>query len=190
VLADDARIRYLRLPAGAPLGTKRNVACEAGSGELIAHWDDDDWFGPDRLSLQIEALLASDADACGARSFRCLRLRNRDAWTYRPAPEDAPWVVGATLVYRRTAWERNHFPSLSCGEDTTFVRRLGVGRVRILDDLPSYVAVRHGTNTSAFNAADRRWTPLTLTHLAVVLGGDWTFYLAESCALRRIVERR
>ncbi|HWU89495.1 MAG TPA: glycosyltransferase, partial [Kofleriaceae bacterium] len=40
------RIRYLRLPARRSIGHKRNLACEAATGELVVHWDDDDWMAP------------------------------------------------------------------------------------------------------------------------------------------------
>ncbi len=59
----DERIRYVRLAGRRPLGAKLNLGCEQARGELIAHWDDDDWIGPDRLSRQVAAL--AGADACG-----------------------------------------------------------------------------------------------------------------------------
>src|SRR5581483_6186815 len=39
----DTRIRYLRLSARATVGKKRNLACAAAAGEIIVHFDDDDW---------------------------------------------------------------------------------------------------------------------------------------------------
>ena len=38
-------------PARRTIGAKRNLACEQARGEIIAHWDDDDWYAPDRLAL-------------------------------------------------------------------------------------------------------------------------------------------
>ena len=38
------------------LGAKLNLACDYARGEIIAHWDDDDWYAPRRLSTQVEAL--------------------------------------------------------------------------------------------------------------------------------------
>ena len=46
----DPRIRYVRLADPLVLGDKRNVACELSRGEIVAHWDDDDWYAPDRVS--------------------------------------------------------------------------------------------------------------------------------------------
>jgi Glycosyl transferase family 2 len=47
------------------IGAKRNLACEEARGEIIAHWDDDDWHAPDRLRYQTQALLHRGADVCG-----------------------------------------------------------------------------------------------------------------------------
>ena len=62
---DDKRIRYFYLGRDhRTIGTKRNVACERAKGDLIAHFDDDDWSHPDRLSFQVGALLAEGAEVC------------------------------------------------------------------------------------------------------------------------------
>jgi glycosyltransferase involved in cell wall biosynthesis len=37
-------VRYFRLNKKRSLGAKRNFACEAAKGDLILHWDDDDWY--------------------------------------------------------------------------------------------------------------------------------------------------
>src|SRR5690349_3155219 len=58
-------LRYLRTRRHRTLGTKRNAACEAARGDVILHWDDDDWYAPHRIRTQVEALFASDADLCG-----------------------------------------------------------------------------------------------------------------------------
>src|SRR5262245_4955332 len=65
LIPGDERVRYLRLTTKMTVGAKRNLACEQAHGEVIAHWDDDDWHAPHRLRYQVEALLRSGADACG-----------------------------------------------------------------------------------------------------------------------------
>src|SRR5688572_22799316 len=56
LLPKDDRIRYVRLDRRMPLGAKRNLACSVSQGAFVAHWDDDDWIGHDRLSRQVRAL--------------------------------------------------------------------------------------------------------------------------------------
>ena len=52
----DPRIRYLRETPRRVLGDKRNRLCELARGEIIVHWDDDDWHGRDRIARQVAAL--------------------------------------------------------------------------------------------------------------------------------------
>src|SRR5437868_4002655 len=55
----DPRIRYERLTRRPSLGEKRNLAVEHARGDLLLHWDDDDWFSSDRVRLQVDALLGA-----------------------------------------------------------------------------------------------------------------------------------
>src|SRR6266567_7684949 len=48
LMPEDAAIRYTRLTGKRSLGMKRNLACEMARGDLILHWDDDDWMAPNR----------------------------------------------------------------------------------------------------------------------------------------------
>src|SRR5262245_16853127 len=50
----DNHIHYIRLDERIPLGAKRNLACRESRGEIIVHWDDDDWMAPWRLSYQVK----------------------------------------------------------------------------------------------------------------------------------------
>src|SRR5262249_22793780 len=61
----DPRIRYVRLDGKHTVGAKRNLACTEARGEIIVHWDDDDWMAHWRLSYQVANLLQEQADICG-----------------------------------------------------------------------------------------------------------------------------
>src|SRR6516165_9725230 len=43
------QVRYVRLPQRLPLGAKRNECVCQARGDLILHWDDDDWMAPHRI---------------------------------------------------------------------------------------------------------------------------------------------
>ena len=51
-------VRYLRLERRASIGEKRNRAGAATEGAIIAHWDDDDWYAPSRLT-RFEVILGN-----------------------------------------------------------------------------------------------------------------------------------
>jgi glycosyltransferase involved in cell wall biosynthesis len=173
----DPRIRYLRLEGTRSLGAKRNAACELANGELIAHWDDDDWSAPNRLSLQVDALRENQtSQLCGlARLYFFDPLRSR-AWTYEHAAGNRPWVAGATLCYRKKFWQRNRFPDVSEGEDTRFVWADRSAGVCVLTDSSFYVATVHPRNTSPKRTGDSRWRTLPVAKIRELLNSDWPFY--------------
>jgi len=174
----DDRIRYVRLDQRRTLGDKRNRACELSRGELIAHWDDDDWMAPRRLTLQATQLLASGADIHGTRDLLCYRLDTGEAWRYQHPADQLAWLAGATLLYRRSFWATHPFPSLTVGEDSAFVRQLPPERMHTAPDPSFYIALLHRGNTAAKNLGDPHWQRLPLHEVSRLLGGDRDFYVA------------
>jgi glycosyltransferase involved in cell wall biosynthesis len=190
LLPGDERIRYVRLERRLPLGAKRNLACELAGGELIAHWDDDDWIGPDRLRLQVEALLAGDADICGADAVLHYWLERGQVRRDRRRSDAGPRLAGGTLLYRRSAWGARRFPEIDVGEDGAFVGHFPPDRVRVLSDPPWYVAVIHPGSTAARNLADPRWEPRPMEELNQRLDLDQDFYAALRRGGPRVVPAR
>jgi glycosyltransferase involved in cell wall biosynthesis len=174
----DERIHYARLDRRMTVGAKRNLACELSRGELIAHWDDDDWIGPDRLTRQVRALQSSGADVCGAHDLRYYRPEGGDAWMYRHQDTGWPWLAGCTLLYRRRAWTEHPFADVNVGEDGLFVRACTPGQVQPLNLDSCYVALIHPDNAGSKNLADLRWERQSLDDVARLLAFDRSFYVA------------
>src|SRR5262245_9125338 len=173
----DARIRYVRMDASAAsLGAKRNRAVELSRGELIAHWDDDDWMSPARVGRQVDTLLHTGADVCGARSLLHYRPQAGDAWLYVPDDDDPPWVAGCTLLYRRSLWAARPFPAFQVGEDSAFLSGLGPERLVAADLQSDYVALLHPGNTAPRHLADHRWQRRPLDEVLACLAADAGFY--------------
>ena len=63
------RFRNVRLPRCQVLGEKRNLAVQHARGDVVMHWDEDDWYGPDMVAHQVAPILADHADvtALGAQ---------------------------------------------------------------------------------------------------------------------------
>ena len=186
----DERIHYARLENRMTVGAKRNLACEMSRGELIAHWDDDDWIGPDRLGRQVRALQEADADACGARELLYYRPRAGDAWRYRYADAGGPWLAGCTLLYRRAAWAEHPFPDLSVGEDSLFVRQLPPERLKAVDLDSCFLGLIHPDNAGNKNLADPRWERRPLDEVSRLLADDRAFYVALRSGLTGPAPRR
>lgn len=146
LVPDDPRIRYVRTNP-MTIGAKRNRGCEEARGELVAHWDDDDWYPTWRLAEQVRALLADGADVCGSSALYFHDATHGRAWEYR-YPPNTGWMAGSTLLYRKAFWQRNVFPETSNGEDSAFVCANVPKVLRDLADPRLCVAGLHERNTA------------------------------------------
>ena len=171
LIPDDPRIRYLRLDSRVVLGTKRNVAIERSRGDIIVHWDDDDWSHPERIATQVAAL-SDPVDLCGLAEQLWWNPTTRRAWRYR-YPGGRPWVAGNTFAYRRSAWERAPFRPRAIGEDTAFVWGSARLAVRAIDDIRLVIGTIHEGNTSPKRTRWPTWTPASSEEvLSVVAAAD------------------
>ena len=158
------------------VGAKRNEACRLARGELIAHWDDDDWYAPSRLRRQVEALQATSADLCGTSTLYFYQPSADRAWRYRFGGGTASrMLVGTSLVYRRRAWERSAFANIGVGEDVRFVRA-SVGPLCDLADPALGVATIHAANTSPRTPDALFWLPHPAQEIHSLLGDDLAYY--------------
>jgi glycosyltransferase involved in cell wall biosynthesis len=161
-------INYVRLAPkpGRKLGGLRNIGLDAARGELVAQWDDDEWYHPQRLEVQARALV----DARATAVVLDWTLMHVDApGLAQRAFRGACWGgTPGTIVHRRSPVR---YPNLARAEDTKYARALARhGTFHRLDRRWSHLFIRcfHGANTwseSHFVARLRR-TPL-----------DWVRYL-------------
>jgi predicted O-methyltransferase YrrM len=148
-------VTYLHLPDRATIGEKRNVACREARGELIAHWDDDDWYAPGRLSHQVGPIAAGEADVTGLLGD-CVLVLPDAFWATSPDLHRRMFrgdVHGGTLVYQRSLiTEGLRYPELDLGEDASFLEQaLEKGkRLARLENPGMFVYVRHGRNAWSF----------------------------------------
>jgi len=170
LMPPDPSIRYFREVPRRRVGYKRNTACAHARGEIIAHWDDDDWYAPWRLSYQVGELNAENAAICGLDRMLFLDEAARRAWEYRYAQGASAWVYGATFCYRRDLWQRHRFQDVNVGEDTQFVFGAGGGCVRVLPRCDFFVGHIHPGNVSPKQTRDPRWQPRPYDDVRALIG--------------------
>ena len=158
VPGDDARIRYFYLGRDRQtLGAKLNLGCERAAGDLIAHFDDDDWSHPDRLSFQVGALLAEDAEFCGLPLMLFYVIASGEVWFSRTPALLHPSLwnalpAGASFLYRREFWSRSPFPDMRLGPDMAFIGAQGRQDCAVMvSDYRLYVAMIHSCNTDDYS---------------------------------------
>lgn len=144
-------VRYFHV-ARMSIGAKRNFACKQAQGEIIAHWDDDDWYSPDRLRYQVAPILTGKADLTGLENAFVLELPRGEFWTIDSGLHKKLFVGnvhGGTLVFRKELWtEGLQYPAINLAEDAWLLNRatrLGKRLVR-LSNPGVFVYVRHGRN--------------------------------------------
>jgi glycosyltransferase involved in cell wall biosynthesis len=147
LIPDNPKIRYFYSDSIGTIGVKRNYACEKAQGEIIMHWDDDDWYGPQWISKQVEALLTSGADITGLNKVLFYSPSVDKRWVYEDTEEDKPWLCGATMAYRKDFWQQHPFIDLQVGEDYDFVWNSGA-KVFAIDYFEGFTALLHPHNTS------------------------------------------
>jgi hypothetical protein len=177
LIPDDPRIRYTRLDRRRTIGAKHNLGCELARGEIIVHWDDDDWFAPWRISYQVSELLKHPSmTLAGLSRVLFYSLRDDRAWEYVYPPAERPWLSGSSFCYRKEFWARHPFPDLNEGDDTVFVWGLKDAHVLPLSNNRFLVAMIHSSNTSAKRTDGPAWHPLPAEEVHNLLGGDHSWY--------------
>lgn len=97
------------------LGTKRNLCCEMARGEVICHFDDDDWSAPTRITDQVTRLLESGKAMTGYWSMYFWSELLGKAFFY---DEGGPnYAVGTSMCYRRDWWKDHRFRDVAKAED-------------------------------------------------------------------------
>lgn len=178
------QVTYIPLDRRLKLGTKRNVCCEAASGEVIVHWDDDDWHAPWRLSYQVDQLERGDLDVCGLDRAFFVNERANQAWEYVHPRATMPWVCGATLCYRKAFWRGHRFADVVIGEDSRFVFSSRGSRVVALGANQFFVARIHELNTCRKWPRDARWQPRSIDFLQSFMKDGWERYFSVTGELR------
>ncbi|MFC0601242.1 glycosyltransferase [Streptomyces palmae] len=168
----DPRIRFHRLPPdGQTLGALRNIAVDRATGAYVCQWDDDDLCDPERVEVQMAAVLAVGAEACFLARERLWRPARRELAVSHLR------VWEGTMLCAKSALPR--YPEQRRGEDTPVAAHV-VSNSRVVSvDVPElYTYVCHENNTfepahfqRIFDVAPQVWT-----------GGDYVEQLLAMAA--------
>lgn len=126
------------------IGGKRNLACEMAAGEIIIHWDDDDWSASTRISEQIKLL--EEHAVTGYHDMLFWEESRQRASVYT---NGSHYALGSSLCYTRSWWKDHKFPSYNIGEDNHFVNAANeAGKLLTIAGRGVMVARVHPGNTS------------------------------------------
>ena len=181
----DPRIRYERLTRKISLGAKLNLGCEMAAGEIIAHFDDDDWYAPRRLSYQVETLLRERTELCGINELLYFDLNGGRAFQYRYPPGHKPWLLGSDLCYSKSYWSAHRFAEIDVGMDGLFSWSAAQKSISVLQDSTFAVHMIHQHNVSPKQVTGNLWRSHPVENIKKLLGSDWIYYRPGSDARPR-----
>ena len=154
LIPENPRIRYVRLEGPRrTTGAKRNACCELAQGNIIVHWDDDDWSAPGRLENQVSQLWLSEKQVMVYHNI--LYWHENTSMLYRYYPKFGPrhaytweYANGASLCYHKTWWKQHRFGDIMVGEDSDFIKTAEVAGQMSTSDACKFMVIRaHGNNT-------------------------------------------
>lgn len=146
-------------PGPHSIGALRNAAVKFAIAHyqttppaFIAHFDDDDYSHPERLSEQVQLIESTKANAVGYSRWLMWDETSEHAWRYTSPgwPEKQSYLAGGSLLYSVDAWQYNKFPDVN-DDDTRWqmkLKRLGLDAF-IGDEMPRFISRYHGANAGS-----------------------------------------
>jgi spore maturation protein CgeB/SAM-dependent methyltransferase len=143
--------KVLAIDESRPLADCLNSGVDVATGQWLAKFDDDDYYGPHYLSDLLLASRYTDARVIGKCSYFAylegsgqLVLRDPDR-IHRHGPR----VCGSSLFVRRDVFDEVRFTPIQPGTDTMFLRDCVERGIRIYSADPfNYIHIRHADASS------------------------------------------
>lgn len=169
-------IRYYRLPSKITLGAKLNMACVYAQGNIIANWDDDDWYAPGRLTYQVRSLQQEQVYINGINKLLYFDLKTKKAFQYQYPANQRTWLLGSSLCFRKTFWEKSRFAEIDVGMDGLFVWSTTDEHIHVLEDNTFSVHMIHQSNISPKKTDSGWWYTHPVDEIRMIMQDDWPLY--------------
>lgn len=161
LIPKDKRIRYIFEAKKRCTGDKRNHICKLAAGEIICHWDDDDWSASDRISFQVDLLRKSGKPVTGFSELYFWDVKEQKAKRYKASIKG--YVCGTSFCYRKDFWVLRHFRAIQATSDNNWIYPV-LAQVEASSDSSHMVARIHDEHhtsrkTSISEVVDRKLLP-------------------------------
>jgi glycosyltransferase involved in cell wall biosynthesis len=147
------------------LGDKHNVGLERAQGDVLAYWDDDDWFAPRRFVRELAPIVLGEASIVGCLRDYVLEIPAcRWSQFNKTTLPVKKWVGNGRATFRLQIHDGTAMfsrdvlrhgvkhPPLAIGQKVEFLNGIVARgeRWRAIPNDGLFVYVRHGSNTWQF----------------------------------------
>ena len=140
----------------ATLGDCLNFGVMRANNEIIAKFDDDDYYGPNYITSAMDAFKEKGVSVAGKSSYY-IYFKNKKALVLVNDVEDAftDTVAGATLIFRKEVFYKVRFEKVNRAEDYFFIDECKKAGFRIYSlDRNDFAVIRHNTESHTWKIAD------------------------------------
>lgn len=168
----DPEVRYFYSDDVLSVGEKRNELIAKAAGDIIVHFDDDDYYAPQYIEKMLQYLEGHDLikltgwyglslrdkffyylDTTRIHKYHFSVGPNKEVEIQEFVPKDSSsylWGFGFSYVYRKSVWEKAQFADVSFGEDFEFLKEViqqGMNVHFIPDEAGLILNIIHRKNT-------------------------------------------
>ena len=115
-------IRVFKLPENISLGKCLNFGVDKAKYDIIAKFDDDDYYGPKYLSDSIQYFNRTNAKVLGKGTTLIYFVESGILSIRKPGNENkyVKFVNGSTLIFKKEVFNKVRFRDISLAEDVHF----------------------------------------------------------------------
>ena len=145
LIKNDSAFRYIRFNEKKPLGYKRNILASEAKGEILIHFDDDDYYPHSRVSHAVESLMASDKLIAGSSLCHIYDTSLKKIFVSGPFGQNH--ATAGTFAYKREYLKNNKFNDEAIAqEEPSFTGNFSNNLLQ-LDSLKTILIIKHAKNT-------------------------------------------
>ena len=117
-----SNVRVIKLDEKISLGQCLNYAVKISCYNILAKFDDDDYYGPRYITDSLKYFKTTDADVIGKRSHLVYFENNKVLAIRNPNHENKydSFVNGSSLIFKKSIFKKIKFANISIAEDTQF----------------------------------------------------------------------
>ncbi|WP_246027887.1 glycosyltransferase [Paenibacillus xylaniclasticus] len=146
-----SNVRVYKIPEKISLGSCLNYGIGKAKYSIIAKFDDDDYYSPNYLNEQVDALHRTKAGIVGKGAHLKYFEGKRLLVMISPSQHNkfVNSVAGGTLLFTKRLHLRIRFASRTLGEDTNFIRRTRANGYKVYATSPyNFVGIRRRNKQS------------------------------------------